>query len=84
MRQASPEHRHPLSRLRVRELPANEVPTGGGGLELVRFLTPKGVAAVLAVVAVLGVGQSRPSQSAQGSQGGKVLLHGENGPVGDG
>ena len=36
-----------------RELPANEVPTGGGGLDLGRFLTPKGVAAVLAVVAVL-------------------------------
>jgi hypothetical protein len=36
-----------------RELPANEVPKGGGGLELGRFLTPKGVAAVLVVVAVL-------------------------------
>jgi hypothetical protein len=36
-----------------RELPANEVPKGGGGLELGGFLTPKGVAAVLAVVAVV-------------------------------
>ena len=35
-----------------REFPAREVPKGGG-LELGRFLTPKGVAAVLAVGAVL-------------------------------
>ncbi len=39
-----------------RELPANEVQKGGGGLDLGRFLTPKGVAAVLAVVAVVGSG----------------------------
>jgi hypothetical protein len=36
-----------------REFPAKEVSKGGGGLELGRFLAPKGVAAVLAVVAVL-------------------------------
>jgi hypothetical protein len=36
-----------------RELPANKVPKGSGGLDLGRFLTPKGVAAVLAVVAIL-------------------------------
>jgi len=36
------------------EFPANQVPKRGGGLDLGRFLTPKGVAAVLAVVAVLG------------------------------
>jgi len=36
-----------------RELPTNPVPKGGGQ-DLGRFLTPKGVAAVLAVVAVLG------------------------------
>ena len=36
-----------------REFPAKELPKGGGGLELGRFLAPKGVAAVLAVVAVL-------------------------------
>jgi hypothetical protein len=36
-----------------RELPAKQVPQGGGGLELGRFLTPKAVAAGLAVVAVL-------------------------------
>ena len=36
-----------------RELPANKVPKGSTDLELGRFLTPKGVAAVLAVVAVL-------------------------------
>jgi hypothetical protein len=35
-----------------REFPAREVPKGGG-LELGRFLTPKGVAAVLTIVAVL-------------------------------
>jgi hypothetical protein len=36
-----------------REFPAKIVPKSGGGLELGRFLTPKGVAAVLAVGAVL-------------------------------
>ena len=36
-----------------REFPAKEGPKRGGGPELGRFLTPKGVAAVLAVVAVL-------------------------------
>ncbi|HEX6433697.1 MAG TPA: hypothetical protein VFZ87_05630 [Gemmatimonadales bacterium] len=36
-----------------RDLPAIEVPKAGGGLDLGRFLTPKGVAAVLAVVAIL-------------------------------
>jgi hypothetical protein len=36
-----------------RELPANKVPKGSGGLELGRFFTPKGVAVVFAVVTVL-------------------------------
>ena len=36
-----------------RELPANQVPKGGEGLDLRRFLTPQGVGALLAVVAVL-------------------------------
>ena len=36
-----------------REFPARVVPKSGGGLELGRFLAPKGVAAVLAVVVVL-------------------------------
>jgi hypothetical protein len=36
-----------------RELPANQVPKGSGGLELGRFITPKGVVAVLAVGAIV-------------------------------
>jgi hypothetical protein len=36
-----------------REFPAKEVPKGGGGMELGRFLAPKTVAAVLALMAVL-------------------------------
>ena len=66
-----------------RELPANEVPKAGGGLELGRFLTPKGVAAVLAVVAVLGSASLGPAGQPREARA-EVVLHGENGPVGHG
>jgi hypothetical protein len=52
-----------------REFPDKEAPKRGGGLDLGRFLAPRGVAAVLAVVAVLvsaslgGAGQPREEKT---------------------
>jgi len=62
-----------------RELPANKVPQGGGGLDLGHFLTPKGVAAVLAVMAVLvstsfgRAGEPRGKQAEVQSSMGRVV-----------
>ncbi len=56
-----------------REFPARVVPKSGDGLELGRFLTPKGVATALALVAVLAsatlgrAGQPREEKAEVGS-----------------